>query len=164
MELALRPASARGGNAESDIPIHPAHATRNSNNNTPTRSRDQSRSPSGGQIFAGGRYAQAPMDLRVGERRRFRKVAGPGVCRSAYRAISTFRGVLRTAPSCPRQSQRCPKTQCIGKAQRASSARNSLCVRMRANIGRFFSKVKRCSSSERVAAQSERATTLKPFS
>ena len=43
-------------------------------------------------------------------------------------------------------------------------ARNSLWVRIWANMGRFFSKVKRCSSGERVAAQSESATMLKPFS
>ena len=48
--------------------------------------------------------------------------------------------------------------------QLASSDKNSSCVRIRANIGKFFSKVKRCSSSESVAAQSERATMLKPFS
>ena len=46
----------------------------------------------------------------------------------------------------------------------ASSDKNSSCVRIRANIGKFFSKVKRCSSSESVAAQSESATMLKPFS
>ena len=37
-------------------------------------------------------------------------------------------------------------------------------VMIRANIGRFFSKVNRCSSSERVAAQSASAIILKPFS
>jgi hypothetical protein len=60
------------------------------------------------------------------------------------------------------RSQRCVAYLWCRPA-RPRSDRNSVWVRIRANIGKFFSKVKRCSSAESVAAQSVSAMMSEPL-